>query len=75
MMFERERRFNKLDCIKKMQRTPSPIVCKERGKKKFKRSDDRKGEENKKFKRVKDQVDEVTDDKKMIQAKLVKKMR
>jgi hypothetical protein len=54
MMLERERRFNRLDCMKKMQRTSSPFTSKDHAKKKFKRTEDKKGEENKKFKRAKD---------------------
>lgn len=76
MMFERERRFNKLDCMKKMQRTSSPFTSKDHAQKKFKRTEDKKGEENKKFKRAKDHSEEANDEeRKMIQAKLVKKMR
>ncbi len=49
MMFERERRLNKLDCFKKMQRTASPHHSKERHNKIFKRTQEKKPEEQKKF--------------------------
>lgn len=75
MMFERGRRFNKLDYIKKVQRTPSPFGGKDPQQKKFKRTEDKKLEEQKKFKRVKEPPSESAEERKMIQAKLIKKMR
>ena len=53
-MFERQRRFNKLDCIKKFQRGNTPNKNKDNLKKKFLRTEDKKEDEAKKFKRVKD---------------------
>ena len=60
--------------MKKCQRGSSPLGEKPKVKK-FKRKDEKKKEEDKKFRRNREFHEEMTEEGKMLQAKLIKKLR
>ena len=60
MMFERERRLNKKEIEKKVQRVVSPHLMREQQQKKFARTEEKRLlAEKKKFKRIKEKPNEV----------------
>ena len=74
-MFIREKRFNRFENIKKHQRSRSRSPKHQKIHKKFLRTEDKKTEEVKKFKRHHEKPEQMTEEAKLLQAKLIRKLR